>query len=192
MSAKHLPPASSPGDGSCSARLGAQDNIQEGFLSSALTEETGRGVRVPGTLALLQPHPPAKGRFQPRPRLPLGGAGWSRPAPTLGLLEWGPHREVTWKEVKESSVNSLTKRSTPRACSSITKAKMTSCVPSRGMSVSVDLASLGVVGQGHYSGPLSWPLLPVLCSRLPPRPGIWVTEPSPTKYPGTGCLEGRK
>lgn len=81
--------------------------------------------------------------FSPGPGLPLGGAGWSRPIPTLGLLNWGPRREVTWKEVKESSVNSLTKRSTPRACSSITKAKMTSCVPSRGMSVSVDLASLG-------------------------------------------------
>lgn len=55
-----------------------------------------------------------------------------------------PSHEVTWKEVKESSVNSLMKRSIPRACSSITKAKMTSWVPSRGISVSVDLASLGV------------------------------------------------
>ena len=136
--------------------------------------------------------PWGRATFSPGPGLPLGGAGWSHPAPTLGLLEWGPCREVTWKEVKESSVNSLTKRSTPRACSSITKAKMTSCVPSRGMSVSVDLASLGGVGQGHHSGPLSWPLLPILCSRHPPRPAIWVTEPSPTKYPGTGCLEGRK
>lgn len=41
-------------------------------------------------------------------------------------------------------MSSLMKRSVPRACSSITKAKMTSWVPSRGMSVSVDLASLGV------------------------------------------------
>lgn len=53
-----------------------------------------------------------------------------------------PRRWVTWKEVKESSVNSLTKRRVPRACSSITKAKMTSCVPRSGMSVRVDLASL--------------------------------------------------
>lgn len=44
------------------------------------------------------------------------------PTPTLGLY----NHEVTWKEVKESSVNSLMKRRVPRACSSITKAKMTS------------------------------------------------------------------
>lgn len=87
-------------------------------------------------------------------------------------------------------MNSLTKRSTPRACSSITKAKMTSCVPSRGMSVSVDLASLGAVGEGHHSGPLSWPLLPVLCSRRPPRPGIWVTEPSPPNTLGQAAWRG--
>lgn len=50
-------------------------------------------------------------------------------------------------------MSSLMKRSVPRACSSITKAKMTSWVPSRGMSVSVDLASL-VVGWRCHSGPL--------------------------------------
>lgn len=62
---------------------------------------------------------------------------------------------VTWKEVKESSVSSLTKRRVPWACSSITKAKMTSWVPRRGMSVNVDLASLGERGRGRcHSGPL--------------------------------------
>lgn len=49
---------------------------------------------------------------------------------------------ATWKEAKESSVKSFTKRSIPLACSSVIKAKMTSWVPSSGISVNVDLASL--------------------------------------------------
>lgn len=49
---------------------------------------------------------------------------------------------ATWKEAKESSVKSFTKRSIPLACSSVIKAKMTSWVPRSGISVSVDLASL--------------------------------------------------
>lgn len=49
---------------------------------------------------------------------------------------------ATWKEAKESSVKSFTKRSIPLACSSVMKAKMTSWVPSSGIRVNVDLASL--------------------------------------------------
>lgn len=78
----------------------------------------------------------------------------SGPPPLQDLEGRDPSHEVTWKEVKESSVSSLTKRRVPRACSSITKAKMTSWVPSRGMSVSVDLASLGGVGWRCHWGPL--------------------------------------
>lgn len=103
----------------------------------------------------------------------------------------GPEPEVTWKEVKESSVSSLTKRSVPRACSSITKAKMTSWVPSRGMSVSVDLASLGE-GWGCHSGPLR-ELISPFCA-LSPHQGLASGSQTPfhPKYPGPGCLEGRR
>lgn len=88
-------------------------------------------------------------------------------------------------------MSSLTKRSVPRACSSITKAKMTSCVPSRGMSVSVDLASLGAAWGGH-SGPLRERVSP-LCA-LTPHQGLASGSQTPLhpKYPGPGCLEGRR
>lgn len=97
------------------------------------------------------------------------------PTPTL-RLESAPSCEVTWKEVKESSVSSLMKRRVPRACSSITKAKMTSWVPSRGMRVSVDLASLVGAGWKCNSAPFPRTLLPFLYPQPPPRPGIWVTD----------------
>lgn len=87
-------------------------------------------------------------------------------------------------------MNSLAERSTPgRARPS--QPKMTSCVPSRGMSVSVDLASLGV-GQGHHSGPLPWTLL--LFSAPSAHQGLapGVTEPSPTRMPRDGLPGGRK
>lgn len=98
------------------------------------------------TLALLQPRNSGHGPLCPQ--APGCPSAWCcllpAPLPLCDLASEDPGRAVTWKEVKESSVNSLMKRSVPRACSSITKAKTTSWVPSRGMSVSVDLASLGV------------------------------------------------
>ena len=192
MSAKHLPPASSPGDGRCSARLGAQGNMQEGFLSSMLTEETGLGVRVPGTLALLQPHPLGKGHFQPRPR---AAPRWCRlvsPRPHPGTSGVWPlprgHLEGGEGELREQ----LDEAQHSPGMLVHHEGEDDLMRPQQGDECQCGLGEPGGVGQGHHSGPLSWPLLPILCSRRPPRPATWVTEPSPTKYPGTGCLEGRK
>lgn len=62
---------------------------------------------------------------------------------------------ATWKEAKESSVKSFTKRSIPLACSSVIKAKMTSWVPSSGIRVNVDLASLRSQRKKKNTMPLS-------------------------------------
>lgn len=87
-------------------------------------------------------------------------------------------------------MNSLTKRRVPRACSSITKAKMTSCVPRSGMSVRVDLASLerGRDHRGH-SGHCAQTVLSSLClhCHLPVPAESWTLFPV---IPGDWLLPG--
>lgn len=73
----------------------------------------------------------------------------------------------TWKELRKRSKNSLAKRRVPWACSSVTKANTTSWTPSRGMRVSVDLASLWGRSLSTGSG------------RVPPRPPRPPARPHP-------------
>lgn len=87
-------------------------------------------------------------------------------------------------------MNSLTKRRVPRACSSITKAKMTSCVPRSGMSVRVDLASLERERdhRGH-SGHCAQTVLSSLClhHHLPVSAESWTLFP---EIPQDWLLQG--
>lgn len=82
-------------------------------------------------------------------------------------------------------MNSLMKRRVPRACSSITKAKMTSWVPRRGMSVRVDLASLETGRDRLCHSDTRAQTALSLCA----HPLCYLShEHSSLKMPWTGCL----
>lgn len=171
--------------------LGAQGNIKKAS-HPVRSQKTGLRVRVPGTLALLQPHHLGERTLSAQARAAPWWCGLVCAHPHPGTSELGPpprvHLEGGEGELRGAS---LAERSTPgRARPS--RSGMTSCVPSRGMSVPAWTWRAWGDGAGTSFWTSPWTLLPLQCSQRPARPGTWVTEPSPPECPGTGCLEGRK
>lgn len=128
---KHVPPPSTQGMADAMPVLVPKVRIQEAPSSSAPTEKTG--LRS-GHLGLwLCSNPITWGSAASAQALAALGGALVSPHPHPGTSELGPCRGRGHLKEEGELREQLDEAQHPRACSSITKAKMTSCVPSRGM-----------------------------------------------------------